>query len=209
MITQVGPAAGVDDRPRVIAQGERVWLRALTAADLPALQRWANDPVLDRLTGSEFLRACRRASEMPGFLDACLADPSQVVMIVTPADGRPKPLGLVRLFDIHERAGYAFLETVMADRRAVGRGFGIEAGKLICAWGLDILGLERIEAKVYAYNTLSINALKRNGFQLEAVLRRAAFQDGLRCDVLVFGILRAELESLRLQESNPERFYFV
>lgn len=206
MITTIGPAAGTEGR--VVAQGERVNLRALVTTDRSLLQRWANDAALDYLAGSDLLRAFRRAGELPVFIEACLADPTQAVMIVVPADGRPEPLGLVRLFNIHRREGYAFLETLIADRRAVGRGFGIEAGKLICAWGLDVLGLERIEAKVYAYNKLSINALKRNGFRLEGVLRRAGFQDGRRCDMLVFGILREELEAQRQKESNPGRFCF-
>jgi RimJ/RimL family protein N-acetyltransferase len=130
-------------------------------------------------------------------------------MIIVPADGRSEPLGLGRLYNIHRREGFAFLEMLIADRQAVGRGFGVEAGKLICAWGLDVLGLERIEAKVYSYNTLSINALKRNGFRLEGVLRQAGFQDGQHFDVLVFGILREELEAQRQKESNPERFSFL
>jgi RimJ/RimL family protein N-acetyltransferase len=207
MLTTIGPAVEIEGR--VIAQGERVNLRALVSTDRALLQRWANDPALDYLAGSELLRSYRRAGEPEAFIDACLADPTQAVMIVVPADGRPEPLGLVRLFNIHRPDGYAFLETLIAARRAVGRGFGIEAGKLICGWGLDVLGLERIEAKVYAYNTLSINALKRNGFRLEGVLRRAGFQDGRRCDMLVFGILREELEAQRRKESNPERFSFV
>jgi RimJ/RimL family protein N-acetyltransferase len=207
MITTIGSAAGTEER--VVAQGERVNLRALVKTDRALLDRWAKDADLDYMAGSELLRAYRRAGELPVFIDACLADPSQAVMIIVSADGRSKPLGMGRLFNIHRREGYAFLEMLIAERQAVGRGFGVEAGKLICAWGLDVLGLERIEAKVYAYNTLSINALKRNGFRLEGVLRRAGYQDGRRCDMLVFGILREELEAQRRKESNPERFCFV
>jgi RimJ/RimL family protein N-acetyltransferase len=193
----------------IVAQGERVSLRSLVKTDRPLLDRWAQDPDLEYLAGSELLRAYRHADNLPIFIDDCLADPSQAVMIIVPADGRSEPLGLGRLYNIHRREGFAFLEMLIADRQAVGRGFGVEAGKLICAWGLDVLGLERIEAKVYSYNTLSINALKRNGFRLEGVLRQAGFQDGRRCDMLVFGILREELEAQRQKESNPERFSFL
>jgi RimJ/RimL family protein N-acetyltransferase len=193
----------------IVAQGERVSLRSLVKTDRPVLDRWAKDPDLDYLAGSELLRAYRHARNLPIFIDDCLADPSQAIMIIVPADGRSEPLGLGRLYNIHRREGFAFLEMLIADRQAVGRGFGVEAGKLICAWGLDVLGLERIEAKVYSYNTLSINALKRNGFRLEGVLRQAGFQDGQHFDVLVFGILREELEAQRQKESNPERFSFL
>jgi len=207
MITTIGSSAAISGR--VVARGERVNLRTLVKTDRPLLDRWARDPDLDYLAGSELLRAYRRAGEVSVFIDDCLADRNQAVMVVVSADGRSEPLGMGRLFNIHRREGYAFLEMLIAERQAVGRGCGVEAGKLMCGWGLDVLGLERIEAKVFAYNTLSINALKRNGFRLEGVLRQAGFQDGRRCDMLVFGILREELEAQRRKESNPERFSFV
>jgi RimJ/RimL family protein N-acetyltransferase len=207
MITTIGSSAAISGQ--VVARGERVHLRSLVKSDRPLLDRWAGDPDLDYLAGSELLRAYRRAGDRLGFIEDCLTDPGQAVMIIVSADGRSEPLGMGRLFNIHRREGFAFLEMLIAERQAVGRGFGVEAGKLICAWGLDVLGLERIEAKVYDYNTLSINALKRNGFRLEGVLRRAGFQDGQRCDMLVFGILREELEAQRQKESNPARFSFI
>ncbi len=79
-------------------------------------------------------------------------------------------------------------------------GFGVEASKLISYYGIDVLGLRRIEAKVYAYNTLSINSLKRHGFQQEGILRKAGFQGGQACDVVVFGILREEIEEQRRKD---------
>jgi RimJ/RimL family protein N-acetyltransferase len=193
---------------RVVAHGERVWLRALDPGDRTALRRWANDAFLERMAGSEFLRAYRGAGEQPAFLEASLADPTQVIFVVTAPEAQGEALGLVRLFNIHRREGYAFLETIVADRKALGKGCGVEAGKLMCAWGLDVLTLERIEAKVYDYNVPSINALKRNGFRQEGVLRQAGCQAGRRCDVIIFGILREELEARRQKEPNPERFCF-
>lgn len=194
---------------RVIAHGERVWLRTLEPGDRTVLRQWANDAFIERMAGSDFLRAYRRAGEHPVFLEACLADPTQAIFIVTAPADAGEPLGVVRLFNIHRREGYAFLETIIADRKSLGRGCGVEAGKLVCAWGLDVLTLERIEAKVYEYNVPSINALKRNGFQQEGVLRQAGCQAGHRCDVLIFGILREELEARRQKEPNPERFCFA
>lgn len=209
MAPQTGLAQQVGADSPVVARGERVWLRFPEPSDCWALRRWANDPFLERMAGSEFLRAYRCAGSPVTFLEGCRADPTQVTLIVTAPEEQGAPLGLVRLFNIHRQEGYAFLETIIADRSALGRGCGIEAGKLICAWGLDVLALERIEAKVYEYNTPSINALKRNGFRQEGVLRQAGYQAGRRCDVIVFGILREELEARRQQEPRPERFSFA
>jgi RimJ/RimL family protein N-acetyltransferase len=197
----------------IIARGQRVSLRTFTPGDVELLNEWADEPFLERMVGSEFLRSFKHVYDKhPSFYEAALNDPSQIVFVIVATQATDprwkKPLGLVRLFNIHLIEGYAFLETMLADERATRRGFGVEASKLICAYGLDVLGLRRIEAKVYAYNRLSINSLLRHGFRQEGVLRQAGFHDGQHYDVLVFGALREELEEQRRRDPNPECFYF-
>jgi len=208
-----GPGAGGGEAENVIARGRRVYLRTLGPADLEYLSEWADDPFLQRMVGSEFLRTFKHAYDNdPSFYEASLSDPSQVVFVIMAVEQREprwkKPLGLVRLFSIHLQEGYAFLETLLGDQHALRHGFGVEAGKLICAYGLDVLGLRRIEAKVYEYNRLSVNSLIRHGFRQEGVLRKAGFFGGRHYDVLVFGILREELEEQRKTEVDQGSYYF-
>jgi len=209
------PTTGSADLERgvIIARGRRVMLRTLVPADLEYLAEWADDPFLERMVGSELLRTYKHVYDKhPSFYEACLNDPTQVVLVIVAVSASEpwakKPLGLVRLFNIHLLEGYAFLETMLADVRALRRGLGVEAGKLICAYGLDVLGLHRIEAKVYEYNRLSVNSLKRHGFKQEGVLRKAGFYDGRHYDVLVFGILREELEEQRRKEVDQRHYHF-
>jgi RimJ/RimL family protein N-acetyltransferase len=195
--TAVRPERGV-----VIARGTRVSLRTFTRGDLEHLAAWVDDPFLERMVGSEFLHAFKHDWDKgPGFHDAVLTDATQVVLMVEARLGNwPGPVGLVRLFNIHLLEGYAFLETIIADERALRRGFGIEAGKLIAYYGVDVLGLRRLEAKVYEYNVLSMNALKRNGFHQEGVLRQAGYDGARHWDVVVFGILGDEIEAVRRRD---------
>ena len=58
-------------------------------------------------------------------------------------------------------------------------------------------------AKAYDYNRLSLNALLRNGFKKEGVLRQAAIHQGMPCDILVFGILDHEIRAQRRKEDVP------
>jgi RimJ/RimL family protein N-acetyltransferase len=179
----------------VIVRGPRVSLRTIAPSDLDYLSEWAEDPFLERMVGSELLHAYRHVYDKgPMFYDAVLNDPTQVALVVEANEGFAQPVGLVRLFNIHLEEGYAFLETIIADRRALRKGFGVEAARLICCYGVDVLNLRRYEAKVYAYNVLSMNSLKKNGFRQEGVLRGAGFQDGQYCDVVVFGLVGAEVE---------------
>jgi RimJ/RimL family protein N-acetyltransferase len=186
----------------VIARGTRVYLRTFTPGDLEELATWVENPFLERMVGSEFLHAFKHDwDKAPAFHDAVLNDPTQIVLMVEALmPGVTAPVGVVRLFNIHLLEGYAFLETIIADRRALRCGFGVEAGKLVSYYGVDVLGLRRLEAKVYAYNVLSMNSLRRNGFREEGVLRQAGY-DGCRYwDVVVFGILKDEIDAVRKRD---------
>ena len=190
------PESGV-----VISRGTRVHLRTFTRADLTQLAEWVDDPFIERMVGSEFLHAFKHDwDRAPAFHDAVMNDATQVVLMVEANEGWDKPVGVVRLFNIHLLEGYAFLETIVADQRAIRRGYGVEAGKLISYYGVDVLGLRRIEAKVYAYNVLSINSLRRNGFHQEGILRQAGFDGTHYWDVMVFGILKDEIEAVRKRD---------
>src|SRR5436190_3630394 len=192
---------GARRRSGIVSRGTRVYLRTLQPEDLDHLSGWAEDPYIDRMVGSEFLNAYKAVYDKdPSFYDAILLDTTQVVLIVEANRGWDKPIGLARLFNIHLLEGYCFLEVMLTDSKAIRRGFGVEAGKLISYYGVDVLGLRRIEAKVYEYNRLSANSLRRNGFQREGVLRKAV--DGRSWDVFVFGILQDEIEEQR-QKDTP------
>jgi RimJ/RimL family protein N-acetyltransferase len=190
------PSRGV-----VISRGTRVYLRTFTQDDLVWLSEWVEDPYLERMVGSEFFHAFKHDwDKAPGFHEAVLNDPTQVVLMVEAYRGWTKPVGVVRLFNIHLLEGYAFLETIVTDPRAIRRGFGVEAGKLIAYYGVDVLGIRRIEAKVYAYNVLSLNTMRRNGFHQEGVLRQAGFDGTRYWDVVVFGILKDEIDAVRKRD---------
>jgi len=188
-------------RRGVVSRGTRVYLRTLSPEDLEFLAEWAEDPFIERMVGSELLNTYKHVYDKdPSFYEACLMDSTQIVLVIEAAPEWGKPLGLARLFNIHLLEGYAFLEVMLTDRRAIRRGFGVEAGKLISYYGVDVLGLRRIEAKVYEYNRLSANSLRRNGFRQEGILRKAGYQDGQCWDMLVFGILKHEIEQQRKKD---------
>lgn len=192
------PAPAPERRGIVISRGHRVHLRTLTLPDLDLLTEWVDDPFIERMVGSELLQSYKHVyDKSPDFFGAVLNDPTQVVLVIEANQGWDKPVGIVRLYNIHLMEGYAFLETIVTDHRALRRGFGIEAAKLIAYYGVDVLGLRRIEAKAYEYNVLSINSMKKNGFVQEGILRGAGWDGERYCNVLVFGILKDEIEEQR------------
>jgi RimJ/RimL family protein N-acetyltransferase len=113
------------------------------------------------------------------------------------------PVGFVRLYQINLTQQFAFLETAVASAESVRRGWGVEASRIFMAYALDVLRLNRVEAKVYSYNVLSANSLKRSGCRLEGVLRQARVYDGQRWDIHIYGILAEEMSAQRRAERYP------
>ena len=109
----------------------------------------------------------------------------------------------MRLYDVDLVSRFAFLETVISEPRALRRGLGIAASRLLIAYAMDVLHVRRVEAKVYAYNVLSINALRRNGFRQEGVLREARVYENQAWDVLVYSILEPAMTTEREADGFP------
>lgn len=182
----------------------RLGLRRPTWDELVLFDGWARSPFLEEMVGSQLLYRCRNLGpHHPEFVDLVLHDPRSLTMLVQPLDPAREPVGFVRLYDIHLGQQFGFLETAMTTVESLRRGWGIEASRLFLAYALDVLELHRIEAKVYAYNVLSTNSLKRNGFHQEGVLREARVYGGRRWDIGVFSILEHEMRDQRRRENFP------
>lgn len=202
------PNFPVNDAParhRVyIATHGGLGLRLPAWEDLRLFEQWAHQPLLDQMVGSDLLYACRHlGGHHPDFIPLVLNDPTALTLLVEPLDSLGPPVGYVRLHNIHLVEQFAFLEVALADLRSLRHGWGIAASRLLVALAQDLLGLCRVEAKAYAYNLLSINSVKRNGFQQEGALRRARTYEGQQWDILIFSLLEEEMIEQRKQEDFP------
>jgi RimJ/RimL family protein N-acetyltransferase len=80
----------------------------------------------------------------------------------------------------------------VVDPAVRGRGTATRSVMMLTRWGLDGLGLERIELRIDPANTASLRVAERCGYRLEGVLRSVAFKEGLRSDVAVWSRLASD-----------------
>ena len=194
--TPRGPSAipTMPDERVVVVHHGHLTLRQPRVDDLPRFKEWADDDVVEQMVGSDLLYRFRYlAPESPELLGAILYDPRGLTAVVEWELQPGRPVGFVRLYDVDGTSGFTFVETVVTDPRALRRGIGVQASRLMIAFAQDALRVRRVEAKVYAYNLLSINALRRHGFKQEGVLREARVYDGQVWDIFVFGLLEREM----------------
>jgi RimJ/RimL family protein N-acetyltransferase len=70
-----------------------------------------------------------------------------------------------------------------------GRGIMTEAVQAVTRHAFDVLGLSRVHASVFEWNTASARVLEKAGYTLEATLRRAVVKDGKTIDALLYAIV--------------------
>lgn len=73
------------------------------------------------------------------------------------------------------------------------QGFCTEAARALAQFGFDQLHLHKIISRHFAINPASGKIMQKLGMKQEGVLREDIFKDGAWHDVIVYGLLRAEL----------------
>jgi RimJ/RimL family protein N-acetyltransferase len=162
------------DRPSLVA-----------ACQGPEIARWTRVP-------SPYGDADARAYLLARY-DAAGGGVSAPFAIVAAADDE-QLLGSISLMQIvweHARAEVGY----WLSAEARGHGHAARAVGLICAWGSDALGLERIDLLAATGNRASQQVAERAGFTREGMLRAHMQGREGQLDMVVYGWLAAERDS--------------
>ena len=187
------------DPIRPTIRGEKVYLRPPERDDVPLFVAWFSDAdVLRHL----MMRAPMSVAMEEAWFERMLTADGKTdyhFVICLLADGRP--IGTVRVNDIHERSGHAEFGIAIGEKEEWGKGYGTDALNAICDFGFGELRLERIELHVYAENERGRRAYVKAGFVHEGTLRRAHFARGQHQDVHLMSQLRDEWQALPRKKS--------
>jgi RimJ/RimL family protein N-acetyltransferase len=162
-------------------------LRPWRDSDLEALVVACADPEIARWTS---VPANYGESDARRYLaqrhDMAHAGAAAPFAIVAAPDG--ELLGSISLMRIaweHQRAQLGYWLAAPAR----GHGHATRAVRMLCAWGIARLGLERISLLAATANKPSQAVARRSGFTHEAVLRSYATYGGRRVDMASFSLL--------------------
>lgn len=162
-------------------------LRPWRDSDLAALVDACRDPEIVRWTRvpDNYGEADARAYLLQRY-DAVLAGTSAPFAIVDAA--RRHLVGSIALMrlDWQQRRGEV---GYWLTREARGQGHATRAVRLICAWGMQSLGLERIDLMAATGNAPSQRVAERSGFTREATLRSYMRGKDGQQDMVAFGLL--------------------
>jgi RimJ/RimL family protein N-acetyltransferase len=179
---------------RIVLPGEPLLdgptaLRPWRDTDIAGLVTACQDPEISRFTRVPlpYGESDARAYLLQRY-DAIYTGTSAPFAIVDASDlGRLfGSISLMRLAWQHARAEVGY----WLARDARGQGHATRAVRLICEWGFEALGLERIDLLAATENAGSQRVAERAGFTREGVLRSFMRARDGRQDMVAFGLLR-------------------
>ena len=176
------PGEPLIDGPTALRPWRDSDLEALvTACADPEIARWTSVPA--NYGASDARRYLAQRHDMA---NAGLAAPFAIV--AAPDGELLGSISLIRIAWEHQRGEVGYWLAAPAR----GQGHTTRAVRMICAWGIAQLGLERISLLAATANQPSLAVARRSGFTFEAVLRSYAAHGGRRVDMASFSILAGE-----------------
>lgn len=98
--------------------------------------------------------------------------------------------GYLRDIDLkNKKAEYGIF---IGEEDYIGKGYGSIITKKVIDYGFDKIGLNKIYARVLAFNKPSYNMFLKLGFSQDAILRDDVIIDGQYTDVYIMSILKRE-----------------
>lgn len=164
----------------------QVMLRELRRSDAAALLRLAHAPDVERHTwpGPATLEAFERYIEWTW---TSRADGRYTCFAVVP-QGQTAPAGLFELRSLQPdffRAELAFF----IDRVLWGTGVFYDAGRLVCEFAFEAVGVHRIEARAEVDNDRANGALEKLGATREGRLRASFLREGQMVDQYLWSLV--------------------
>ena len=167
---------------------ERLVLRSLTRSDVtPQYLHWLLDEEITRYLEVRFSPE-QTLETLERFVVSTHDSSDALLLGIFTRDGS-RHIGNIKLGPIctnHSRADLGFL---IGEREAWGKGFATEASAATAHYALTRLRVAKLTAGCYASNQGSARALEKAGFTQEARLPKHQLMDGVREDVLLFGML--------------------
>ena len=187
--------AVADPPPNAIMVGNRVYLRPVEIEDTEKMGLWSRQ---ERETFFDDGRAAQSGLAFAHFTRKLAEEdpPSWIRFAIVLRDG-DEYIGSNGLDGIDWIHRTAETESFIDRAEHRGGGLGTEAKHLLLEYAFDRLGLHMVRSYVFAPNTRSASALRKQGYRDAGRVRWAGFKDGKLADFFLFDLLAEEWRAAR------------
>jgi RimJ/RimL family protein N-acetyltransferase len=173
--------------------GKRVVLRAIEPEDLISLNRWANDPGIQRMVGGWHFPTSAKDQE-EWFSSLSCNSLNQRFAIEVPDLGL---IGTANLVSIDWKNRNAFHGMLLGDKEIRGKGYAVDTIMTLMRYAFEELGLVRLDGDIIEYNEASLRVyLGKCGWIEEGRKVDWYFREGRFWEKIVLGITREKYVQL-------------
>jgi RimJ/RimL family protein N-acetyltransferase len=168
-----------------------VRIRPLADADIPAMIAACDDPEIKRYTQvpSPYAAADARAWWRRSLESQAAGNGIEAVIADSGSDAFLGTIGIRRHAVDHARWAIGYLVAPQARNRGV----ATAATRLICRFGFERLGAQRIELTAEPQNEASLRVAARTGFKREGLLRSYQQVRRVRRDMVMHSLIREDM----------------
>jgi RimJ/RimL family protein N-acetyltransferase len=184
-----GPVSMRLPNPLPTLATERLVLRRPEPRDVADRLAYGRDPEIYRMFGADISALPPfTAQNAEAWVDGVARHPAAWIISL---EGRA--IGEVLLDNAVDADMRVGLSIGILDPSALGKGYGPEAMRAVCAFAFEQLGLHRISIRVLAANTRAIRSYEKIGFQREGLERQSARVGQRYEDDVLMGLLAGEM----------------
>ncbi len=169
--------------------GKQLKLGPLREKDIEVLTRWYED--VEFLRFYDFHPAVPKSREQLNDIYKTGGSDEFIPLAVRKTEN-DELIGLVEIDGISYSNRFAWISIGLGVEAERGKGYGFEALSMAINFAFNELNLERLQLNVISYNAAGIKLYEKLGFKKEGVYREAVLRDGVRSDLLLYGLLRRE-----------------
>lgn len=170
--------------------GENVKLRAIEEEDIEMLRQMKNDPWMESMVVG-WCKPLSKANQKKWFDSLSSTDTGRFLYIIESKNGNS--IGYICLTEIDWKNRSAFVGIMIDGKKNMGKGFATDAYTTLIDYAFNELNINRLEAHILDYNTISQRVLiDKIGFEKEGVRRKAIYKNGKYHDLIIAGLLKDE-----------------
>lgn len=175
-----------------LLEGSRLYLRALVAEDADGdYPDWLNDQQVSAGNSHGVFPYSPEAARQ--FIKQTATSRDALTLAIVLKDEN-RHIGNIALQSIQSIYRSAELSILIGAHIAWGKGYGLEAARMLCAHGFARLNLHRIGCGTFSDNTAMQRLALALGMRKEGERREAAFKNGRFVNIVEFGMLRDEFK---------------